>query len=102
MYKIINEKAPLQFRDTFSYVSGGSRDCENCNLYYTKKSRSHKQFYYLGAKCCNTLPQSLRHADSANKKSSSYKTKFLNAIKIDAYYKVDNSFDIFYLLCDGA
>ena len=63
-FKIINEKSPLQFRDTFSYASGGSRDCENCNL-YTKKSRSNKQLYYLGAKCLNTLPQSLRHAESA-------------------------------------
>ena len=64
MHKIINENSPSQLRDTFSYVSGGSRDCENCNL-HTKKSRSHKQFYYLGAKYWNTLPQSLRHTESA-------------------------------------
>ena len=76
MYKIINKKSPLQFRDTFSYVSGGLRDCENCNLYKTKKSRSHKQFYYIGAKCWNTLPQSLRHAESAKTIQAPLKQNF--------------------------
>ena len=75
MFKIINEKSLLQFRDLFSYVSGGSRDCENCNL-YTKKSRSHKQFYYLGTKFLNTLPQSLRHAESAKKNQAPIKQNF--------------------------
>ena len=36
------------------------------------------------------------------KNASSYETKLSNSIKLDANYKVDNSFGIFYFLCDGA
>ena len=61
MYKIIYENSPLQFRNKFAYISGGSRDGNRCNL-YTCKSRSHKQFSYLGSKCWNLLPKTLQKA----------------------------------------
>ena len=50
MFKIINGNSPPQLRDKFVYITGGSRDGNKCNL-YTNKSKTHKQFYYLGAKC---------------------------------------------------
>ena len=34
MYKIINGISPSQFLDKFSYISGGSRDGESCNLFF--------------------------------------------------------------------
>jgi hypothetical protein len=51
------------------YISVGSRNAEiteNCNL-YTPKSRSHKEFNYLGDKAWNILPISLRECDSVKK-----------------------------------
>ena len=95
MYKIINGISPSQFLDKFSYISGGSRDGESCNL-YTHKSKSHKRFLYLGAKCWNLLPHPLRQAESAKTFSNLYKSKLLDSIKKDSNYIVDNSFDNFY------
>ena len=95
MYKIISGISPPQFIDKFSYISGGSRGGEQCNL-YTNKSKSHKQFFYLGAKCWNLLPQSLRLAESPKTLSNTYKNSFLQSIKSDQTYMVNNTFDIFY------
>ena len=47
MFKIIYINSPPQLRDKFVYITGGSRDGNMCNL-YTNKSKTHKQFYYLG------------------------------------------------------
>ena len=63
-FKIINGMSPPQFRDKFAYISGGSKGGNNCDL-YTKKSKSHKQFFYLEATCWNLLPLTMRHAESA-------------------------------------
>ena len=54
MFRIINGQSPKNFMNKFTYISGGSRDGNNCNL-YTNKSRTHKEFYYIGAKCWNLL-----------------------------------------------
>ena len=99
MYKVINGMSPPQIRDKFVYISGGSRDGEICNL-YTKKSRTHKQFYYLGAKCWNILPQELRQAESVKQFSTMLKEKLIHYIEIDDNYLVDNTHDKIYQLCD--
>ena len=95
MYKIINGISPPQLRDKFVYITGGSRDGQKCNL-YTRKSKTHKQFYYLGAKCWNMLPQPLRQADSAKNFSNTLKNVLLNCIQIDEKYMVDNTYDNLY------
>ena len=95
MYKIINGMSPPQLRDKFIYVTGGSRDGDKCNL-YTKKSRTHKQFYYLGAKCWNMLPQPLREAEDAKKFSSELKNQLLQSVQVDDKYTVDNTHDYIY------
>ena len=46
MYKIVNNMAPPNIINKFSYVSGGSREGNNCNL-YINKSRTHKEFFYI-------------------------------------------------------
>ena len=97
MFKIINGLSPPQLRNKFVYISGGTRDGDNCNL-YTNQSKSHKQFYYLGAKCWNLLPQPLRQAESAKKFSITLKNKLLCSIKLDSAYLVDNLYDKFYKL----
>ena len=97
MYKVLNEESPPQFREKFTYISGGSRDGEYCNL-YTNKSKTHKQLYYLGAKCWNIIPQSLRHAESAKNFSITFKNELLSSIKEDSAYILNNTFDIFYKL----
>ena len=76
-------------------MSGGSRDGESCNL-YTIKSRTHMQFCYLGAKCWNLLPYSLRQSDNSKDFSSTYKVKLLKSIEADPNYVVNNAFDMFY------
>ena len=95
MYRIINGLSPKHFMDKFSYISGGSRDGSNCNL-YTNKSRSHKQFYYLGAKCWNILPQSLRKIEDVKLFTKTYKNQLLSSIVNNIDYKPDNKFDILY------
>ena len=95
MYKIVSGKSPPQFINTFSYISGGTRDGESCNL-YTIKSRSHKQIRYLGAKCWNLLPNSLRQADNAKDFSNAYKNNLQKSIECDPNYVVNNAFDILY------
>ena len=95
MYKIINGLSPPQLRDKFVYISGGSRDGSNCNL-YTNKSKSHKQFFYLGAKCWNLLPQPLRQAESAKNFSKALKNRFTHSIETDVNYTVDNTYDQLY------
>ena len=44
---MINGNYHYSFTEKFSYISGGSHDGISCNL-YTKKSKSHKEFFYLG------------------------------------------------------
>ena len=79
MYRILNETCPKHFIGKFTYISGGSRDGENCNL-YTQKSRSHKEFFYLGTKAWNILPQSLRVSVAVKNFSSTYKQLLLSTM----------------------
>ena len=95
MYRIINELCPKNYINKFAYISGGTRDGNNCNL-YINKSRTHKEFYYLGAKCWNQLPQPVRSAKGAKDFSIKYKQRLLDAVLQDANYSVNNKFDIFY------
>ena len=99
MFKIINGNSPPQLRDKFVYITGGSRDGNMCNL-YTNKSKTHKQFYYLGAKCWNILPQPLRLAESAKTFSNTLKHRLLHNIEIDERYVVNNSYNYIYKLND--
>ena len=79
----------------FKFVSGGSREGDNCNL-YTHKSKTHKEFYYLGTKCWNNLPHDLRDLNDVKMFSKAYKTRLLNSIITDPKYEVNNCFDFFY------
>ena len=95
MFRILNETCPDHFIEKFSYISGGSRDGGNCNL-YTQKSRSHKEFFYLGAKAWNMLPQQLRESESIYHFKKAYKTALLSTMINDDAYQTDNTYDIFY------
>ena len=95
MYRIINDNCPTNFMSKFSYVSGGSRGSENCNL-YVNKSTSHKNFYYLGAKCWNNLPKSIRNLPDISTFSNSYKKLLLSSVALDPNYMTNNLFDYFY------
>ena len=95
MYRMINENCPQHFTEKFLYISGGSRDGDSCNL-YTKKSKSHKEFFYLGAKAWNILPQSLRASQTVKSFSSAYKNALMENVKNDQNYQINNRFDEFY------
>ena len=94
MYKIINSLGPQQFNSTFSYVSGGSRDAEKCNL-YTPKSRLHKSFEFLGAKCWNSISHTVRTSNSVESLVSHLKGKFMDEVCNNSRYNVNNNFDFF-------
>ena len=79
IFRILHNQAPKQFSNIFSYVSGGSRDAEKCNLYITK-SRSHKTFAYLGAKCWNLLADVCREFEDCKKFSKYLKSCFLKGL----------------------
>ena len=95
MFRILSETCPDHFIGKFTYISGGSRDGENCNL-YTQKSRSHKEFFYLGAKAWNIIPSMLRESESIQKFKSIYKTLLLSTMTADESYQTDNTYDKFY------
>ena len=63
MFKVIKGESPNNFINKYTYISGGSRDGSNCNL-YTPKSPNLKNFSYLGAKAWNNLPSDLRNKGS--------------------------------------
>jgi hypothetical protein len=89
MYRIINELSPSNCMNKFKYISGGSRDSNNCNL-YTHRSKTLKDFYYLGAKCWNILPSQLREVDGVKEFSKAYKSQLLASIQSDPNYRVNN------------
>ena len=98
MHKIIHNKAPVQFQNKFNYVPGGSRSAERCNL-YLPKSKSHKEFNFIGAKCWNSVPLKYRIIDDSKLFSSSYKQDLLYSIINDSGYKLENAFNFnFYLI----
>ena len=78
-----------------SYISGGSRNSESCNL-YINRSYSHKNFQYLGAKCWNNLSADMRSITDVDSFNKSYKKLLLDSITTDNNYTLDNSFDKFY------
>ena len=62
MFKIIRGQSPYNFINKFKFISEGSRDGANCNL-YTPKSQNLKNFYYLGAEAWNNLSTDLRNTN---------------------------------------
>jgi hypothetical protein len=64
----------------------------SCNL-YLNPSRTHKEFYYLGAKCWNNLSNELRNSSNVKEFSSKYKTLLLESIVADTSYVPCNAFD---------
>ena len=95
MYRIINDTCPSNCMNKFQYVSGGTREGYNCNL-YIKKSKTLKDFYYLGAKCWNSVPHHIRVTDDIKKFSKCYKTELLNSATSDINYRINNSYDNMY------
>ena len=104
MFKVIKGESPNNFINKFKYISGGSRDGSNCNL-YTPKSPNLKNFYYLGAKAWNNLPSDLiiiiiiiiiRNKCDAKAFSNIYKAQLLHSIIGDSTYVVNNAYDFLY------
>ena len=95
MYRIINDICPPNCMNRFQYVSGGTREGSNCNL-YMKKSKTLKDFYYLGAKCWNNVPSHIRATDDVKKFSKSYKTELLHSITSDVNYRINNGYEYMY------
>ena len=95
MFKVIKGESPSNFINKFKFISGGSRDGANCNL-YTPKSSNLKNFYYLGAKAWNNLPPDLRHKSDAKIFSKLYKTQLLDSLINDQTYAVNNAYDYLY------
>ena len=95
MFKIIKNQSPSNFINKFKFISGGSRDGSNCNL-YTPKSTSLKNFYYLGAKAWNILPSFLRNMEDSKTFGRKYKSIILESIISNPSYVLNNSFDYFY------
>ena len=95
MFRIIKGNCPANFDNKFTYVSGGSRDASNCNL-YIPKSKNHKEFSYLGTTCWNILPHELRDLDDIKTFSNSLKAQLLFSATNDDGYLTNNSYDHVY------
>ena len=97
MSRIIHDNCPTNFSNKFSYISGGSRSSEMCNL-YVNRSASHKNFQYLGSKCWNNVPVDLRNLSDVTCFNNSYKKQLLASILTDESYVTDNSIEKFYAI----
>ena len=95
MFRIIKDCCPDNFTNKFRYVSGGSRIANNCNL-YIPRSKTHKEFLYLGAICWNNLSNEFRNLDDIKKFSNSLKSLYLSSIINDTNYRTNNTFDYVY------
>ena len=95
MYRIINGVCPSNSMNRFQYVSGGTREGTSCNL-YLKKSKTLKDFYYLGAKCWNLVPSNMRTIDDVKKFSKCFKAELLNSATSDENYQVNNCYEYMY------
>ena len=93
--KIINNEAPIKFDHKFQYISGGTRSGESCSL-YLPKSKTHKEFPFLGAKCWNNIPSDLRCSSDPQCFSKRYKSQLLASVINSDNYKIENAFDCFY------
>ena len=100
MYRIINGDCPTNFNNIFTYMSGGSRNSENCNLSISN-STPQKSFSYLGAKCWNNLHHSLRILPDIDSFSKSYKSKLLSSMASDPNYITNNAINHLYGLIDA-
>ena len=58
-----------------------------------KKSKTLKDFYYLGAKCWNSLPSSIRVKNDVKSFSNSYKAELLSSITSDVNYLINNGYE---------
>ena len=88
MFKILNGKRPSNCINKFKFISGGSRDGANCNL-YTPKSKNLKFFYYLGAKAWNCLPSDLRNLTDPKVFRKNLKNCLLDSVVSDPNYIVN-------------
>ena len=95
MFKILNGQCPSNFINKFKFISGGSRDGANCNL-YTPKSKNLKKNYYLGAKAWNYLPSDLRNLTDPKVFSKNFKNCLLDSVVSDPNYIVNNAYDYIY------
>ena len=97
MFKILNGQSQSNFINKFNFITGGSRDGTNCNL-YTPKSKNLKNFYYLGAKAWNSLPTDLRNMSDSKAFTNALKNRLLESISNNTNYKVNNAYDYTYKL----
>ena len=63
-----------------------------------KKSKDfyYLDFYYLGAKCWNSVPSHIRETDDIKKFSKCFKAEMLNSITSDLSYRINNGYDYIY------
>ena len=97
MYRVINGNCPTNFINKFTYISGGSRNSENCNLFISN-STPQKSLNYLGARCWNNLPNSLRILPDIDSFGKSYKSQLLSSMASDPNYITNNAINHLYTL----
>ena len=95
MFKVIKGESSNNFINKCKYISGGSRDGSNCNM-FTPKSPNLKNFYYLGAKTSNNSRSDLRNKCDAKALSNIYTAQLLHSIIGDPTYVVNNANDFLY------
>ena len=86
MFKILNGQSPSNFIIKLKFISGGSRDGANFNL-YTPKSKNVK----------NCLPTDLRNLTDPKVFSKNFKNSLLlYSVISDPNYIVNNAYDYIY------
>ena len=91
MYKVINGIAPPSICDLFQYCSG-SRSSEQCNL-VVETTVNSKEFQYIGAKCWNDVPTSIRESICSKGFSKRYKNLLFEKYKHTQEYNYKNLYE---------
>ena len=99
-FKTIKNYCPKNMVDKFSYISGGSRSGENCDI-SIPRSKSFKQFSFQAAKCWNILSPDLREIDDPSKFAKVLKARLLKSVIKDTNYSINNGYDFYYQIVDS-
>ena len=97
MLKILNGQSPSNFINKFKFISGGSRDGANCNL-YTPKSKKPQKFLLSWCKGMNSLPIDLRNMSDPKVFGKNFKSRLLDSVINDPSYIINNAYDYIYKL----
>ena len=92
MYKIIHQQCPEKFKLANLLCLMWIKECQKMQFIHLSKSKSQKQFSYLGAKFWNSTSQHLRELSSFEKFDKEYKSILRTFVDVNDQFRPKNCF----------